>query len=123
MTPHLVLINQFKNPYIGCDVFPVDSSAYECGTMAIINVFYDVIEYLKEAREHGKEGTVLVEFDIDANGETSNYRTVNDTLGFGLEQEALDATKAQEELGFYPAFENCVPVDYIYSFPITFDIL
>lgn len=113
----------FQEPiYKGCSTFPMDESAYECGNLAMLNVFFEAIDYPPEARELGIEGTVEVEFEIDISGVMSNYRTVNDTLGYGLEQEAIDAAKALEELGFYPAYEDCVPVDYIFSLPVTFKL-
>jgi TonB family protein len=76
-------------------------------------------EYPKPAFDAGVEGTVLVEFKIDAMGAVTCARLVQSLPGTGLDQEALKTIYGWR---FSPAIKAGKPVPTIAHAPVTFRI-
>lgn len=69
-------------------------------------IYVEKPEYTKEARAKGIEGLVILELDIDEDGDV-RYIKVLKKLGFGLEQNALEAVK---KFKYKPAMQGKVAV-------------
>lgn len=63
--------------------------AFNGGDAAIENFVTNNIEYPQDAIDNNVEGTVIVQFGVDENGNVSNVSTVGNKLGHGLEEEAI----------------------------------
>lgn len=65
------------------------SPSFKGGQTAIETFINNNIEYPQDAIDNNVEGTVRVQFGVDANGKISNVKTIGDKLGYGLEEEAI----------------------------------
>jgi TonB family protein len=81
------------------------------------------LKYPVEAQENGYEGTVFVDFVIDANGKVRNV-TASDVIG-----ENIDASFKEESVrvvsampGWKAGRQNGKAVDTSFSLPITFEM-
>ena len=78
------------------------------------------LNYPTIAQEHGKSGKVVVLFDIDKFGKTSNYR-VEIPIGYGMDEEAVRVIKLTQD-DWLPGLLNGQPVDVEFDYPLTFRI-
>ncbi len=83
---------------------------------------YKTIRYPAEARENNIQGSIVVEFDVDILGTLDNFRVRSDTLGYGIPEAAIEGAMLLNILGFYPALEECMPVEYTFALPIKFKL-
>lgn len=67
--------------------------SYPGGDKAIGDFFEKNLQYPAEASDNGVEGTVNISFTVDENGKIGAPKTVNQTIGYGLEEEALRVFK------------------------------
>jgi TonB family protein len=79
----------------------------------------DSLNYPKEAVERKLEGTVYVNFTIDATGEVS-HPMVSDGVHYLLDEEALRFISSLPS--WTPASKNGIPVESNYIMPIVFDL-
>lgn len=108
--------------YKGCDQDFVYDMYNGCSVIGLYNQIYSVIKYPQEAIADSVQGTVAVSFDIFENGSMGNYSAINDTLGQGLAEAAIAAVKTLNNKGFCPARENCEPIIYNFTLPVTFKL-
>jgi TonB family protein len=106
--------------YKGCAADFVYDMYDNCSSDGLYTQLYSVIKYPHEALVDSVQGTVVVNFDIYEDGSIGNYSALNDTLGHGLANAALEAIMSLNNNGFCPARENCSPVVYNYTIPIKF---
>jgi TonB family protein len=76
-------------------------------------------EYSEMARKARVQGTVCVEAIIDDKGEVRGLR-IRDSLGYGLDEQALEAVKKWR---FRPATRDGKPVAIVGAFYLTFRLL
>lgn len=76
-------------------------------------------EYSEHARKARVEGTIVVEGVITERGHADALR-IRDGLGFGLDEQALEAVKLWR---FKPALRNGKPVAIVGTFEINFRLL
>jgi TonB family protein len=76
-------------------------------------------EYSEQARKARIQGTIVVEGVIDEQGLTHTLR-VRDSLGFGLDEKALEAVKHWR---FRPATRDGKPVPIVGTFYLSFHLL
>lgn len=76
-------------------------------------------EYSEDARKEHREGTVLVAAEIDTTGHAFNMHVLRG-LGFGLDEEAMDALKQWK---FTPAKKDGKPVAVEIQVGVTFRLL
>ncbi|OOQ61306.1 energy transducer TonB [Mucilaginibacter pedocola] len=76
------------------------------------------VTYPQQAREAYKTGTVIITFNIGADGSVSKYK-VTKGLGFGLDEAAMVAVKAANGQ-WLPAIAHGKPVAIEYDVPVTF---
>jgi len=72
-------------------VYPIVDvmASFPEGTKGLQNYFDKNLEYPADASNEGVEGTVKVTFIVDENGKLISPRVTGETLGYGLEEEAL----------------------------------
>jgi TonB family protein len=75
-------------------------------------------EYSEEARKARHEGTVVLEAVIRKDGKVDVVHLLR-SLGFGLDQNAIDALKAWR---FRPAMKNGMPVDFTLNVEVRFSL-
>ena len=76
------------------------------------------IKYPTIAQEHGKSGRVVVLFNIDKFGKTSNYR-VETPIGYGMDEEVIRVIKLTQD-DWLPGLLDGQPVDVEFDYPFTF---
>lgn len=76
------------------------------------------INYPDRARKAGIEGTVIVQFIVNKQGEIE-YPEVRKGIGGGCDEEAIRIVKEAE---FVPGRRGGVPVRVQYSLPIKFEL-
>lgn len=82
-------------------------------------IYKEEPEYSEEARRARYEGTVVIAFDVDANGRPVHLRVVR-SLGLGLDEKALAAVSHWR---FRPAEVNGKKVNSAASADVTFRLL
>ncbi len=75
-------------------------------------------EYSNLARKKKIQGNVLLNFQVDTNGTTSNI-VVKRSLRYGLDEKAIDAVS---HYLFRPAMRNGEPVAVTMNIEVTFQI-
>ena len=108
--------------YKGCPPGTIYDMSNDCSVQELYKQIYTVIKYPQEAIDDSIQGTVAVNFDIFKNGSMGNYSAINDTLGHGLANAAIEAVKTLDQNGFCPARENCEPVLYNFTLPVKFKL-
>jgi TonB family protein len=78
------------------------------------------LRYPLDVKSANIQGKVLIGFTIDQNGNVSNYR-VKQGLGFGCDEEALNAVKRMTA-AWLPGILNGNPVVVEYVIPISFTV-
>jgi TonB family protein len=71
--------------YVRTEVAPM----YKGGQASLENYITNNIEYPQQAIDNSTEGTVMVQFAVDENGNISNVKTIGNKIGYGLEEEAV----------------------------------
>jgi len=108
--------------YKGCGYMSDCEEAWSCALKNMLKDVYSEIKYPAEARENKIQGGIVVEFDVDIFGNPDNFRVQSDTLGYGIPEAAIEGAMILTEQGFYPALENCEPVEYVYVLPVKFKL-
>lgn len=108
--------------YKGCEPGTVYEMNNDCSVSGLYQQIYSVLKYPQEAIDDSVEGRVAVAFDIYEDGSIGNYTVAEDTLGHGLANATIEAIKTLNNKGFCPARENCGPVVYNYTLPVTFKL-
>lgn len=85
------------------------------GGMAAIQ---QAVEYPQIAQRAGVEGTVMVEFTVNEQGQTSDLRVVRG-VGSGLDEEAM---RVIQEAEFTPGMQRGEPVPVRMTLPIRFQL-
>ena len=90
------------------------------GVEALTNLFGDNYAYPAKATRMGKEGTVILEFYIGTDGSISEEIEVLQSVGAGLDEEAIRLAKNMPL--WLPALQNGVAVKVKYQLPIHFEL-
>jgi TonB family protein len=81
------------------------------------------LKYPAEARENGDEGTVFVDFVIDATGKVRDVTTsdvIGDNVDLSFKEESVRVVAAMP--GWKAGRQHGQPVDVSFSLPITFEL-
>jgi TonB family protein len=101
-------------------VFIEEMPTYPGGTDALNQFIHENLKYPVEAKKAGKEGTVLVSYVIDANGQIKIPQVVRG-LDAEMDAEALRVTLLIE--GWKPASQGGRPVATTVTMPVEFKIV
>ena len=88
------------------------------GESALMQYLSGHIKYPQKARDQNLQGTVVVQFIVEKNGQISNIQTVGDPIGGKLEEEAKRVVKQMPH--WHSGKQNGKPVRVQYSLPIRF---
>jgi len=108
------LINGTDNPLVTLDRQPV----FLGGDDYLFILLAQIIQYPEEAAKNGKGGKVYISFIVDKNGKATNFNVLN-SIGFGLDEEALRAVKSLPDY-WIPGVLNGEFVDIELIYPISF---
>ncbi|NOY50729.1 MAG: energy transducer TonB [Chlorobi bacterium] len=89
------------------------------GYAALLKYLGSAIKYPSIALGAGIQGTVYIEFVVEADGSTSNYKILR-SVGGGCTEEALRAVKNMPE--WEPALQNMRKVRYKFVLPVKFTL-
>ncbi len=109
-----------KNPCyacITCNTFTEYKDIKTCSDIKLLTFIQKNLSYPPLARQNGIKGTVLVEFTVNIDGNTSDFIVLN-SLGFGCDESALELCKKIkfEQPGI---FENSY-INSKYKLPLKF---
>lgn len=90
------------------------------GEQALTNYFQDAAKYPEKATRMGREGTVVLEFYVLADGSISEEVSVIKSLGAGLDEEAVRLANIMP--AWQPAMQNGVAVKVKYQLPVNFEL-
>lgn len=88
------------------------------GESALMNYLHNHIHYPRAARENGIQGTVVVQFIVNADGQLTDVTTVGVKKGGGLETEAIHVVKEMPK--WIPGKQNRETVAVRYALPVRF---
>lgn len=95
-------------------------ASYDGGDSKLIKDVANIVRYPADAYAKEIEGTVVVSFEINANGSTDNFKVLK-SVDPSLDEEALRAVKALPGK-WIPANDDGNPVASVYELPINFKL-
>ena len=105
--------------YIGCDTELSEAEKRDCTSKKLLEHAYKHVDYPETAKHINLEGTVVVSFVVNKNGEVQNIEIMKD-IGMGCGDEVR---KSIEKLGkFLPGKQNGRPVSVVYRLPVHFKL-
>jgi TonB family protein len=90
------------------------------GIQALTNFLIANVHYPKTAQDAKQEGTVFVQFRVDADGTISDAKTVGRTLGYGLEDESVRVVNAMPK--WTPGSNKGQKVAVMFHLPIRYEM-
>lgn len=94
--------------------------AFPGGQTALENYINNNLDYPQQAIDNSTEGTVYVMFTIDENGKVGNAKTTGQSIGDGLEEEAIKVVNRMSN--WTPGSIKGKKVKAWYTLPITYKI-
>ncbi len=111
-----------KPMYQECAYMEDCVEAQACAMRKMLISIYRVMKYPVEARRNSIQGTIVLEFEVGVDGIARNFRVQSDALGYGIPEAAIEGARVLNDRRFYPAEEDCIPVEYTYVLPVTFKL-
>ena len=104
----------------GCENEPKDQRE-DCSKKKLLQFIYKNIKYPPIAKENGIEGTVVIQFVVDKNGDITEPTIVKDIAG-QCGTEALRVVKLMNSMGekWIPGKQRGRPVKVRYTLPVKF---
>lgn len=87
------------------------------GMQGLVNFLGKHLKYPKPARRAGVQGTVRVDFVVDAQGRPANV-LVSQSLGYGCDEEAIRVVQLMPS--WKPGTQDGKPVAVQFSLPVVF---
>ncbi len=95
---------------------------WTCTQKAMLGFVYDQIKYPPIARENGVQGTVVVSFVIDEEGQITNVEMLRD-IGAGCGDEVLRIVDLlNTQLSWSPGKQRGIPVKVSVNLPVKFKL-
>lgn len=98
--------------------FVEQNPSFPGGKDDLLKFLHDNIRYPQEARKEQLQGIVVVSFVVNKNGSLTKIHTIGQTIGGGLEQEAIRVVKAMPK--WIPGRQNGEAEAVPYTLPIRF---
>ena len=108
----------------GCEEMLVtDKEKYECSKDQLLQYIYKNLKYPAMARENQVEGTVVVQFVVDLDGQISDVKLARD-IGAGCGRAALETVNKMntDALVWLPGKQKGRPVRVRYTLPIRYKL-
>lgn len=93
---------------------------FPTGLEGLTKFMIENVHYPKTAQDAKKEGVVFVQFKVGVDGTISNVKTVNKSLGYGLEEESIRVVHAMPK--WKPGTNKGEKVAVIFNLPIKYDL-
>lgn len=111
----LLVNNEYK-------MVKLDTSANFFGSSSnLIGYIQRNIRYPEVALDNGIEGSVVITFIIDQDGNTSQFEVTSPPIGGGLDREALRVVQLAKDY-WLPAFHNGIPVSAKINYSVRFKL-
>lgn len=108
-----------QRPYIKTCESPYFGDKFTCTDMTLLQKVYDQLKYPSEARQHGIEGSAVMQWDVLADGSVSRLR-VPQGLSDEIEAECMRVLKDMPE--WVPAKKEGIAVRYTMSLTLNFTL-
>jgi len=108
----------------GCEDLAADKKAADkCATTALLKFLSSKLNYPALARENGVQGTVVIRFIVEKDGNLTDMEIVKDP-GAGLGREALRVVKLMNNMEgkWTPGKQNAHPVRVRFNLPVKFHL-
>ena len=105
----------------GCEDLNTNEEKRQCADRKLLEFIYKNIKYPAIARENGIEGTCVIQFVVDKNGQIKEAKAVRD-IGAQCGQEALRVVNLMNEKGlnWTPGKQRGRAVNVQFNLPIKF---
>lgn len=105
----------------GCEEKDMNKKAkHECSVSALLTYLRSNLKYPHIARDNGIDGTVVLTFIVELDGNISDIKVMRD-LGGGLGQEAVRVVKKMPT--WSPGKQRGKPVRVKYTLPVKFSLM
>lgn len=106
--------------FIGCEnISGTSTDIKQCADKKMLAFINDNIKYPETALSKGIEGTCVIQFIVEKDGRTSNYKLTKD-IGSGCGEEALRVVKLMSK--WIPGKQRGAPVRVLYNVPVKFKL-
>jgi TonB family protein len=121
----IIFTNPERQPYFsGCENMENKDRQRKCSTEKVVAFIYNQLEYPKEARDKGIEGTAIIRFTIKKDGSLSFDEDLKKVIlrdpGGGCGEEALSVLKKMPK--WNPAMMDGKPVSMQFTMPVKFKL-
>lgn len=106
----------------GCDAAGPDEKTVEnCTAQGMLSFIYKHLKYPAIARENGVEGTVVLRFVVDQNGDLTNIEILRD-IGAGCGKEAARVIESMSQIKgkWTPGKQRGKQVKVMYTLPVKY---
>lgn len=115
---NIELLLQLNKVYTTAETAPmIKENGASLSSMSILMHTMNTMKYPQKAKDQGIQGTVIVYFVIDENGEKTDFKVLQSVHKL-LDEEALRVAKSLPEVG--PASVGGKPVKLAYTMPLRF---
>lgn len=115
---NIELLPQLNKVYTVTETAPtIKENGSALSAMSILMHTMNNMKYPQEAKDQGIQGTVIVYFVIDENGEKTDFKVIQSVHKL-LDEEALRVAQSLPEVG--PASVGGKPVKLAYTMPLRF---
>ena len=108
-----------RMPIFGDCLLDTESDKRSCSDQSLLNYIYRYLDYPPFARQNGIEGTVFVEFLVDANGNVGSVKILRG-IGGGCDEAVLKVINSLP--AWMPGKQNGRPVNVLFRMPVKFTL-
>ena len=108
----------------GCENLDISNEEKDkCANEKMLKYVYSNLKYPEKAKQDHTEGTCVIQYTVNINGELTDIILARD-IGNGCGEEALRVIKSMNnmESKWIPAKQNGMTTSVIYTFPVKFKL-
>ncbi|MBR9921148.1 MAG: energy transducer TonB [Bacteroidetes bacterium] len=113
-----VVVEQMPT-FPGCEDLESKQDIEQCAQSEMLQFIYKELQYPSEAKDTGIEGTVVVRFTVEKDGNLSNIKLLRD-IGGGCGEEALRLVESMPN--WNPGYQRGRPVRVNFNLPVKFQL-
>lgn len=91
----------------------------DCANKKLLQFVYSNLKYPEEAKKRKTEGTVIIQFVIDKEGNVTSPKII-DGIGDGCDEEAFRVVNEMPD--WIPGYQRGKPVKVRYTLPVKFKL-
>jgi len=114
-----IIIAERMPVYGSCDLEDEENQRRDCTSQNIMKHIYKNVKYPDRARNYETQGTVVVSFVVNKEGNVEDIKIIKD-IGMGCGEEVKRVVQQLDK--FLPGKQNGRPVSVIYRIPVKFHL-